>query len=404
MKSKINVAIIGGGACSLMLGCELNSSLFNVSIYDANVAVGRKFLVAGAGGLNITHSKKPNDFIDMYTPKSFLIDAFNSFNNIDLQHWLKNKLNLSSYIGTSGKVFPTKEIKPIEVLNAFINKSKLNNVNFYNKHTWLGFKNNALLFKKENIELLVNADLVIFCLGGASWPVTGSNGVWLNYFSKHKIETLNFEASNCSVEIKWPTNLINLIEGKHLKNCSFTINKKTINGEVVLTKYGLEGNGIYGLSSLIRENLKKNNSCNLFIDFKPQLSKENLIKKLNESKNNNQTKKLSEILKLNAIQIHLLKHYLTKEEFLNTEILANNIKQFHLSISNVGSIEDAISTVGGISLNEINQNFEFKKLPNHFAIGEMLNYDAPTGGYLLQSCFSMAYFLSNYLNTKYLKK
>lgn len=149
MKSKINIVIVGGGACSLMLGCELNPSIFNVSVYDANVAVGRKFLVAGAGGLNITHSKKPNEFIEMYTPNKFLIDAFNSFNNIDLQHWLKNKLNISTYVGTSGKVFPTKEIKPIEVLNAFINKSKLNNVNFHNKHTWLGFKKTHYYLKKK---------------------------------------------------------------------------------------------------------------------------------------------------------------------------------------------------------------------------------------------------------------
>ena len=122
--------------------------------------------------------------------------------------------------------------------------------------------------------------MVIFCLGGASWPVTGSNGVWLNNFTEHKIETLTFEASNCSVEIKWPTDLINLIEGKHLKNCSFKVNEKTIKGEVVITKFGLEGNGIYGLSTLIREGLKKNNFCDLFIDFKPQQSKEFVIKKL----------------------------------------------------------------------------------------------------------------------------
>jgi predicted flavoprotein YhiN len=186
------------------------------------------------------------------------------------------------------------------------------------------------------------------------------------------------------------------------KNISITCQDKTIKGEVVLTKFGIEGSGIYPLSPFIRNELKnKNSKAIIHIDFKPQLSIENITNKINEiSRTLSYSDGIKRVLNLSNYQIQLLKVYLSKEEFLNPNELAQKIKSFKLVITECGEIEDAISAIGGIDLSEINENFELNKLPNHFVIGEMLDYDAPTGGYLLQSCFSMGKFVADYLNKK----
>ncbi len=404
MKAKKNISIVGGGVCALMLACELNTNLFDVALYEANFALGRKFLVAGDGGLNITHSLAPQEFIKKYKPSYFIEPAFSSFNNSDLQTWLKTKLNIETFKGSSGKIFPLKGIKPIEVINKFISLITTKNITIKTQHKWLGFNGKQLQFEHNNTKLNVQSDIVIFCLGGASWPVTGSNGSWIEHFKLLGIKTNLFKASNCSFKINWNKNTINFLEGKALKNCKFTVNNISSLGEAVITSFGIEGNGVYPLSYIIREELEKNKKAELVIDFKPNVTKENLLKKFKTSKQKTITKKLKVDLNLSELQIELLKLYLNKIEFNTEHLIINKIKSFNISITGLGNIEDAISTVGGIDLEEITPNFELKKLPNVYAIGEMLDYDAPTGGYLLQSCFSMAYFLSNNLNTKLFRK
>jgi uncharacterized flavoprotein (TIGR03862 family) len=398
---KKKIAIIGGGACALMLGCELDSEKFDISIYDKNVALGRKFLVAGDGGLNLTHSEDPTQFVSRYTPSSFLEEPFQQFSNQDFTKWL-NLLGIETYVGTSGRVFPKKGIKPIDVLNTLLQKIKTNKVSIYTKHEWKGFSpiNQSIL--DDNGKLMESKnDLVIFCLGGASWPVTGSNGNWAEFFKQKNITIHTFESSNCLFKINWPENILPAVEGKALKNCTITCGNKTQLGEVVITKDGMEGSGIYPLSPQIREQLKKHHKADIYIDMKPTLSKEILLAKLNQrSGTNTFTDHISKQLNLNTLHLQLLKNFISKDDFLNRELLVQHIKKFNLSIVDIGPIEQAISTVGGISLDEIDANFELKKLPNHFAIGEMLDFDAPTGGYLLQSCFTMAKHLADFLNFK----
>lgn len=396
---KKTISIIGGGASALMLGCELDSDKFDVSIYEKNNALGRKFLVAGDGGLNLTHSQSPADFIKQYTPPGFLEKAFQDFNNEDFIKWI-NTLGIKTFVGTSGRVFPIKEYKPIEVLNTMLSKIKNNHVTIHYKHDWKGFlENNTLVFENNNELKEVTSDYVVFCLGGASWSVTGSKGDWSNYFAEKKIQILPFKPSNCALKINWGDAFLNKIEGKILKNISVTcITKKNL-GEVVLTKFGIEGSGIYPLSPQIREQIQTNGNAKIYIDFKPNLSQETISKKLSSIIIKPRfTENLKKTLNLSSTQIQLLKQFLSKDEFLNLEILSQRIKQFPLKVSNLAPIDEAISTVGGISLNEITPNFELKKLHNHFAVGEMLDFDAPTGGYLLQSCFSMGKYVTDYLN------
>ncbi len=396
---KINISIIGGGASALILASELNSEKFNITIYEKNTALGRKFLVAGDGGLNLTHSQNANEFIKNYSPFTFLKNVFIDFNNDDFNHWI-NKLGIKTFIGSSGRIFPLKNHKPIEVLNAILLKINKNNVRLNFKHEWKGFsKNNNLIFENNSKLIEIKSDYTIFCLGGASWQITGSKGDWGEYFLQKNIKINTFKASNCAFKINWNESLLEKIEGKVLKNISIRCEGKTIFGEIAITKFGIEGSGIYPLSPFIREQLLKKAKAEIYIDLKPTLSLEKIIEKLNSIINRpNFTENLKKTLKLNSLQIKLLKHFLNKEKFLNYTILANSIKEFKLNIIDLAPIDEAISTVGGIALDEITENFELKKLKNNFTIGEMLDYDAPTGGYLLQSCFSMGKYIADYLN------
>lgn len=398
---KKTISIVGGGASALFLAGALHSEKYAVSLFEKNSALGRKFLVAGDGGLNLTHSESEGSFILKYTPHYFLAEAFKLYSNKNFTEWLNN-LGIPTFIGSSGRVFPRKGIKPIDVLNAIEKKIESNDIQIYFKHEWKGFsENNELLFKTIELIKCVKSDITIFCLGGASWPVTGSKGDWIKLFEEKNIKVNPFKSSNCSFKIIWPKELIKHLEGKPLKNISVTCNNKTISGELVITAFGIEGSGVYPLSPQIRQELELYNEAIVKIDLKPVLTISEIISRLsNINTKITYTENLAEKLNLNKTQLALVKHYLSKEEFFNAESVAYKIKNFELKISSLGPIEDSISTIGGISLNELTDKFELKKLKNNFVLGEMLDYDAPTGGYLLQSCFSMANYLANYLNNK----
>ncbi|PBQ32298.1 aminoacetone oxidase family FAD-binding enzyme [Sphingobacteriaceae bacterium] len=397
MKTKIS--IVGGGACALMLGCELDPEKFEVTLYEKNAALGRKFLVAGEGGLNLTHSENTANFIKRYTPYGFFEEAFSHFSNEELRTWFKN-LGIETYVGSSGRVFPLTGTKPIEVLNKLLERLKKNKVFVLTKHTLLDFtKDKELVFETNGIKKTIKSDLVIFCMGGASWPVTGSTGNWDELLKSHAIKINPFQASNSSFKIEWPQQLIAKLEGKVLKNISITCQTKTQMGEVVLTRFGIEGSGIYPFSPDIRLLLEQKGKAEICIDLKPSFSLEKIIEKLKQKPEKiNLTEYLKTNLHLSDIQVVLIKNFLSKEDYLDVSSLATRIKQFTLSVTAMGPIEDAISTVGGVDLSEISADFELKKIPRHFVVGEMLDYDAPTGGYLLQSCFSMACFLAKRIN------
>lgn len=395
--TKKTIAIIGGGPSALMLAAQINTEKFEVILFEKNFAVGRKFLVAGDGGLNITHSEVPQEFVQKYTPNKFIKPFFELFNNDDLRDWLYS-IGIETFTGSSKRVFPEKGIKPIEVLNAIISKIAANKATIKTQHEWLGWENENLLFKTPTENITIKPDFAIFALGGASWAKTGSDGNWVNLFKDKGIKTVPFQASNCGFKIDWPQEFINENEGLYLKNIAATCGSLTKKGELAITKLGLEGGAIYALSHKIRTQLNAKNEADLLIDFKPTLQLYAIEKKLS-----NESKSTSDILKYDlnmpAPQIALLKTYLSKEAFLSAEQLAENIKAFPLKITGTSPIDEAISTVGGIALTEVNTNLELNKMPNHFCLGEMLDWDAPTGGYLLQANFSMGYYLANYFNT-----
>lgn len=393
-----SVAIIGGGPSALMLAAMLDEKKYHVHIYEKNATVGRKFLVAGDGGFNLTHSEDIESFITRYTPPLFLEQALRSFTNQNLSDWLK-KLGIETYTGSSKRIFPVKGIKPIEVLNAFLKKLKEKNVQIHAHHEWKGWtETNALIFLNKKEQIIVDTDIAVFALGGASWTVTGSDGTWLDLFQKKGIQTISFQASNCAYKVQWPVSFVEKNEGQWLKNISVSTENQVKQGELVITKFGLEGGAVYALSPLLRKQLLTNGFVKIFIDFKPTFSKEELIQKLSIKTTKSLTQVLSVELKLTDTQIALLKAFVSKEDFLNLEKLASAINSFSISLIGTAPIDEAISTVGGIALSEVDENFQLHKLPNQYVIGEMLDWDAPTGGYLLQGCFSMGAWLAKAFN------
>ena len=391
---KKSVAIIGGGPSAFLLGAFLDANKFDVTIYEKNKTSGRKFLVAGKGGFNLTHSEPIEQLIIRYTPTNFLENALLNFTNTDFRNWLE-EIGIPTYIGSSKRVYPKEGIKPIEVLNAILSHLKKKGTVLKYEHTFSDWDadNNPIINNKST-----TADYTVFSLGGGSWKITGSDGSWLNTFSKKGIKTKPFQASNCGYQIDWKSNFINKNEGSPLKNISISCGNATQKGEAVITKFGLEGNAIYGLSPQIRIALDAHSKATVFIDFKPSLTLENVNSKINRSTYRNTTEILKKELKLSSSQIDLLKTHLSKESYLNTESLASNIKQFPLEIINTASIDESISTVGGIDRDAVSENLELQSIKNQFCIGEMLDWDAPTGGYLLQACASIGVSVAKHLN------
>ena len=391
---KKQIAIIGGGPSAFLLASFLDVEKFSITIYEKNKTAGRKFLVAGKGGFNLTHSEPIDHFIKRYTSNNFLDKALLHFTNSDFRHWLE-QIKIPTYIGSSKRVYPKEGIKPIEVLNAILQSLEEKGITIKYEHTFSNWDDNDNpIINNKTIE----TDFTVFSLGGSSWKVTGSSGNWLDTFSKKGIETKMFEASNCGYKIDWKPNFIEIHEGTPLKNIAISCNNVIQKGEAVITNFGLEGNAIYGLSPQIREQLNTDSKAIIFIDFKPSMPLKNVHSKIKLSTYKNTTQILKKELKLSASQIDLLKNHLSKESYLNIELLAKNIKKFPLTILSTASIDEAISTVGGIDINAVSKNFELKNMPNQFCIGEMLDWDAPTGGYLLQACASTGVYLARHLN------
>ena len=393
---KKSVSIIGGGPAALLCAAFLDSEKFEVTIYEKQKTLARKFLVAGKGGFNLSHSEAIAQMIERYTPKSFLKEALLAFDNTDLRNWLAS-IGIPTFIGSSKRVYPEKGIKPIEVLNSILEVLKKKGVKFQFEQTWTGWENTSLVFNSQE---RVNSEISIFALGGNSWKKTGSDGTWHVKFQEQGISVLPFQVSNCAFGVQWDSSFIQKHQGSPLKNIAISCLGSTQKGEVVLTQFGIEGNAIYALSPQIREQLNTDGKADVFIDLKPTVS----VKTLNTKFENSSFKKTSEILKndlnMNAVQLALVKQYVSKEDFMNPSLLMVQIKNLKIELFSSSPIDEAISTVGGLDLNAVDSNFQLKNRKDTYCIGEMLDWDAPTGGYLLQACFSMGVALARSLNVK----
>lgn len=383
------VVIVGAGPAGLMAAHSLSQHKnIQVELYDAHKAVARKFLVAGHGGFNLTNTRGLSEFVDTYN-HPIIKKAVTCFTNEDTVKWL-SEIGIETYIGSSGKIFPKKGIKPIEVLNSWLAFLKQNDVVLFTGHNLIGFDKDTVLLKNEAQEVKVNFDVLIFAMGGSSWKKTGSTGEWTTLFKQKNIEIIPFEASNAGIVIE---NWSKCLSGGVLKNVEVSIGNKRQFGEIELTEYGLEGAPIYALSDQIRKGEKE-----LCLNLKPTISYSQLVSRFKSFKGS-KTDFLREI-KVSKFGISLIKDFVPKDDFLNDDLFLGAICRLILPIDSLRPIDEAISTVGGVSMNEIDIDFRLKNDPNHYCIGEMLDWDAPTGGYLLQACFASGFVAAQYIKNR----
>ena len=390
-----NLTIIGGGPAALMLAAQIDTQQFKVTLYDQKKAVGRKFLVAGEGGLNLTFKSPLEELIDKYSPNKFMAPFLRAFTNDDLINWL-NSLGIGTFVGSSNRVFPQPELKPIEVLNKIVAHIKTKHIKFELNKKWTGWNTEGELCF-EGLEP-IKSDVVVFALGGSSWKVTGSDGKWSEIFEKQGIDVQPFRAANCAFEVNWNKEFISTHEGKPLKNIALSFDNYSAKGELVISKFGLEGNAIYALSEKIQNQLLPQKTVTIQLDLKPTMTVEQIITAYEKSNKSKATDILRKDLNLDRTAISILKHFTDKDLFLNPDLLAKTIKAVPIVLHSADELDRAISTLGGINLNEVDSNLQVKKIPNTYLMGEMLNWYAPTGGYLLQGCFSMGFAIAQHLN------
>ncbi len=373
------VIIVGGGPAGLMAATQLLKSDCEILLLDQKASVGRKFLVAGDGGFNLTHSESKTELLEKYD-SDWIKQAVRKFTNKDFIKFL-NRIGIETKIGSSGKVFPVDHIKPIQVLNAW--KEFLEpEVRFMLNSRFINFDQKQVEIERAGKVEKLDFDYLVLALGGKSWPVTGSDGLWTEIFDQKRIKLTPFQPSNSGLVMY--ENWLGDLEGKILKNIRVSCGNQSCSGDLVCTSYGLEGKPAYAINGALRKMEKP-----VFkLDFKPQMTAEKVFEILKKAKNPSQGLKE---LKLGEVAVFWIRNFVSKERFLNPKELAKAIKEFPIGVKGFRPIEEVISCAGGVAASEISESGELKQFPNVFVAGEMIDWDAPTGGYLIQGCVSSGF-------------
>ena len=388
-----NVAIIGGGPAGLMAAEVLSQAGMQVDLYDAMPSVGRKLLLAGIGGLNITHSEDYKTFCNHYgAEQASLQPSLDQFPPDMLRAWVHG-LGIDTFVGTSGRVFP-KEMKAAPLLRAWLHRLRQQGVRFHVRHRWFGWSaNGALLLNGPEGETRIKPDATILALGGASWPKLGSDGSWVSLLEEKCVHIAPLQSANCGFEVTWSDLLKQKFSGEPLKATTirFTDHAGQTHqrqGECIVSKEGIEGSLIYALSRPLRETINVTGEATFYLDLAPDRSPEKIQDLLCRRGSKSLSSYLKSALGFSGIKTALLYEVLSKEQISDIKTLAATIKALPITTRATRPIAEAISTAGGIDLNEVDQHFMLTKLPGVFVAGEMLGWEAPTGGYLLTGCLA----------------
>jgi uncharacterized flavoprotein (TIGR03862 family) len=357
---------------------------------------GRKFMMAGRGGLNLTHSEPWGKFITRYCESSnWLAPHIKNYPPEKLQKWCED-LGQETFVGSSGRIFP-RAMKASPLLRAWLKKLEDLGVEYCTRHSWQGFEGENLIFENSEKQIIkVKPDATLLALGGASWPHLGSNGNWVKILSKHGVKIFKLQPSNCGFIVNWSEYFTNGFAGNPIKSIAITHKDSSHKGEVMITKQGIEGGAIYALSAALRESIKKDGEAILHLDLRPNMSISKLTKKLQIRGK----KSLSNYLRkagFSSLTNVLLNELIAPEQLKKAtpDILAGYLKNLPITLIATTDISRAISSAGGITQDSVNENFMLKEKSGIFVAGEMLDWEAPTGGYLLQACFSTAVSAAN---------
>ncbi len=386
---KKRVAIIGGGPGGLMAAERLAKAGAQVTIYDRMTSLGRKFLMAGRGGLNLTHSEDFEQFLKRFGSTAAVLEpALRAFPPQALRNWCE-ELGEPTFVGSSGRVFP-RSFKASPLLRAWLRRLATLGVEVKLRHQFMGWgTDGALRFATPDGEISQNADATLLALGGASWPKLGSDGGWVKVLRDRGIEVAALKPANCGFDVAWSDILKSRFAGEPLKTIALTFDGETVRGEAMVTQNGLEGGAIYALSARLRDHLLREGSAVLSIDLRPDLDLATLERKLAAPRGKQTASTfLRKAAGLSPAAIALLRE--AGPMPVEAPALAARIKAMQLTLAGIRPIERAISTAGGIAFSEIDGHFMLRRLPGVFCCGEMLDWEAPTGGYLLQATVSTA--------------
>jgi hypothetical protein len=382
-------AIIGGGPAGLMAAEVLSASGGAVTIYDRMPSIGRKFLMAGRGGLNLTHSEPMDGFLGRYgAARPALAPFIESFPPAALIAWAE-ALGQETHVGTSGRVFP-KSHKASPLLRAWLARLQAQGVHVQTRHNWIGWDaEGALRFETPQGDVIVTADATVLALGGASWPKLGSNGAWAPILAEQGVAVTALRPANVGFDAAWSDVFRERFHGAPVKNIGVSFDGLAARGDAMITRNGLEGGAIYALSAPLRDAVIAQGSATLQIDLRPDQSVGQLTARLAVPRGGqSMTNYLRKAAHLSPVEINLLREAHGVELALTAGGLARAIKAAPIRLTGLRPIDRAISTAGGVALSEVDDDLMLRARPRVFVAGEMLDWEAPTGGYLLQASFA----------------
>ena len=380
-----NIAVIGGGPAGLRAAEVAATAGASVTLYDGKRSVGRKFLVAGKSGLNLTNAAGFDAFVSAYSgdamPADFWRTCLAEFDSAAMRDWAAG-LGVETFASSSGKVFPS-EMKAAPLLRRWVARLRGLGVEFAMNNRWIGLRHGTPIevqFSRDGETISALHDSVVLALGGGSWPTTGSDGSWVAILESLGIAIRTLVSANCGWECAWTPETRAAVEGQPLHNLHVRAGDAVAIGELMLTRYGIEGTLMYELGRALRAM----ENPGIRIDFKPTFTVEQLVRKM-ESARRDFLKEARERWKLPAAACAMLAQF--HGPFDSAEALARVVKDFRITLTGPRPIAEAISSAGGIRWSELDDTLMLKKLPGVYCAGEMIDWEAPTGGYLLQGCF-----------------
>ncbi|WP_266160414.1 TIGR03862 family flavoprotein [Dyella silvatica] len=393
-RASTQLAIIGGGPAGLIAAEAARAAGVEVDLYEGKGSVGRKFLLAGKGGMNLTHGEAKADFVQRYAERSEEVGRWlDDFDADALRAWARG-LGVETFIGSSGRVFPS-DLKAAPLLRGWVHRLRESGVHFHVQHRWLGWNHDQTLrFATAHGEHHVQARAVLLALGGGSWPQLGSDGAWQPWLAERGVEVAPLQPSNCGFDIGWSEHLASRHAGAPLKPVVAHWRdaagiEHARQGECVITATGIEGSLIYALSAHLRDAIAQHGQASVELDLAPDHSLEKLQRELEKPRG---SRSLSEHLRrhtgLVGVKAALLHELLSKPQWHDPKALAQTIKRLPLRLLRARPLVEAISSAGGVRLEAVNDGLMLEALPGVFCAGEMLDWEAPTGGYLLTACFA----------------
>ncbi|MGE5492339.1 MAG: TIGR03862 family flavoprotein [Actinomycetota bacterium] len=387
-------AVIGGGPAGLMAAEVLSLAGVQVDVYDAMPSLGRKFLLAGIGGLNITHSEPYDLFCSRYGDRRpRLQEMLDGLTPEALRDWVHG-LGIETFVGTSGRVFP-KEMKAAPLLRAWLHRLRSAGVRLHVRHRWLGWDGDgALRLATPAGEISVRPEATVLALGGASWPQLGSDGAWVPRLQACGVDIAPLESANCGFEAAWSPYFRDKFAGAPLKSVALTFtdlhgHTERRQGEMAISRHGVEGSLIYAFSRRLREALNAQGRATFTLDLAPGRDAGRVLADVTHPRGSRSlSSHLQSRLGIAGVKTALLHEVLGKERFADLPTLAATIKALPITVHATRPIAEAISTAGGVTFDSVDRNLMLKALPGVFVAGEMLDWEAPTGGYLLTACFA----------------